>query len=243
MRVRSLFLYTLLCSAIFVLPATDTAAMLHRKILIIDTVMSARDSLTITVSGLDRKSGMIDARWFRGAVRKNRHPDFVVLVEPDEMICKTELQLPLDDSGGLLTIKNAFLIKEDTIRISRLPLLHNCFPDSTIYSISWFETDPSGQKELKQLSYEQKVLRSTKRPCKDRYPVLLPLSINGRSYEVPVVPVNHMDIRNWWHGYEQMSEQQLLKMLSSDQPYKYSGSQLAETNWLLDASIILHERD
>jgi hypothetical protein len=52
----------------------------------------------------------------------------------------TVIELPIDNSGGTLILKNVYNTLNDTIRIKRLTVLHNRIRDSITYEESWYRT-------------------------------------------------------------------------------------------------------
>lgn len=229
------------------------------KVLVIDTLVTVDSSLTIgTRDRIDSAKPtdfdftdslaslfLVKMRFLiRSSIVTNNTvnissvPLAILLYSPD-----TELQLPLDDSGGLLLLKGAYLLKSDTIRISRYTVFHNCFSDTIKEGIGWYKkynTDPPRDlKYLKSKRYPDKAVLKT---CKTIYPATVSITVNQKSYFfMPEIRQRKREM-TWYHGYKKINFLHLRsyeKAREKGKPVKYFAGYRDVYKSSLNAELVL----
>jgi hypothetical protein len=213
-----------------------------RKILIIDTVKdmtgqfpvdalipkdSAYFSDFVAVDTISPSYYVVERRHTVNRLFANVHPEhFPNLIMPIILRASaTDLELPLDDSGGTLTIKGAFLDFGDTIRISKFTVYHNCLPDSLKIRVHWFwDFNDSTHKDPKHLysKYKVKVIR---KECKADHPDFGSISVNGKNYSFPIHIASVTDAGMYYcNGHKRTNKwrrNRYERRITEGKPYKY----------------------
>lgn len=150
------------------------------------------------------------------------------------------LKLPIDDSGGELTIHNAFLLQSDTIHFTKLTVFHNCFPDSIFNSSSWYKR--IRQDTLDTLihlkhSYSEKIRN---KDCNPFYPKSIVSIINNVSYTSDLNKVQSGGEIAHYHGIPKMTKRRRRKYeddILSGNPYKYFHGSRVTKRYCLNVEI------
>ena len=213
------------------------------KVLIIDTVIGDITNFRVMVTKpMDSiASGNYENR-FRAEVDLGKYPNVQITIQGD--FPNSSVRLPLDDSGGYLSLENVFRIKSDTVRIRKLEIFHNCFPDSSFYTQTWYKTAyaDSNQKYIKIKTIKRAGIIYKKADSTFGNRSIL-ITINDECYIVPLALVrDHSCVTNYCHGHKTMGKwrtRRYEKREISGKPYKYFSGSIEVQIYVLRASIDL----
>lgn len=211
------------------------------KVLVIDSVIGVTDKIDILINtpfdtSLFEDFVKMDSLTTHHRVEENYivkiHPVsindsnpsvvFVLSAEDNESI----IQLPLDDSGGTMSLKGCFLTHGDTIHISRLNVFHNCLPDTIKCGKWWYKNyNADTTRELKLLRSRYKRPKAVIKENNCKWPDSVFLSINGKEV-VTEVKAKYSSAEVTWYcgGHRKMrvsNERRYDRRKMNGKPYKY----------------------
>lgn len=123
-----------------------------------------------------------DSAWL-SSISFSQFPNFTALIsiETDS----SNLRLPIDDGQGYLEICGLNLLRGDTLKISRLIVYNNCYPDTSLIVIRHLrKSSKSEEFKLKRLI---KKLKVNKPKCQKPPPDVLHIIINEKEYKAEIM--------------------------------------------------------
>jgi hypothetical protein len=176
-------------------------------------------------------------------INLNKFPNLIAKIVIDSQV--SVLIIPIDDSEGLLTINNIFQFKQDTIRVNRVNIYHNCLPDTIKSSLGWYRVHRNAvdsNQRFKQVSFKRYPDRVINKDCKISYPDSVSFSICNRIYKVQLQKTNHSVGVAWYHGNKKMShrkDRKYEKRRSDGKPYTYFAKSVEKYKTILEAEVFL----
>jgi len=229
------------------------------KTLIIDTLIYSNNTFPVEVSTtldstiandyekmdiLTSTALVSDGRIIRHtkqAVNYKNYPNVVLTIQIDNST--SEVTLPLDDSGGTLTLHNIYKYNYDTIRIIKLSVFHNCNSDTLKSEIAWYRkynTDSGSQ--LKQLKSKKNRNKPIAKECIPNIPHFFSITLNQQTYKITPQIFEWTYGTKWYHGHKKMSrrkERKYYQDLADGKPYVYFAAHELLYKYSLSASIDL----
>jgi hypothetical protein len=212
----------------------------REKLLVIDTLITENIDIKIDVrTAIDTNSlhniGYMDSLASKSLVLggyivkqlpiKTEISNQYKLVVPIALADSTAvIDLPLDDSGGVLTLKRPYFVSSDTIRINKLKVYHNCLPDSIKSTLSWYRNYNSDTgKQLKLLKAKKYPTKAVIKNCNQEFPNEISVVVNQQRVVLsPIISSNDNSI-SWYHGHKKGRRQERLYEThrSAGKPYTY----------------------
>lgn len=208
------------------------------KVLVIDTIVGDVSNFKITVN---RPEDSVLSENYIFAIRPKvdtgRHPSLIVIFKNESF--DSRLKVPLDDSEGYIMLRGVFRLTPDTIRIEKLTIFHNCFPDTIKYWQGWFRKYPSDTlKRSKFLKSNSRIGRIYLKECKMIYPKNISITVNNLEYLADVQVASESPSK-WYHGHKIRNEKRFYRRLSSGKPYKCFAATETLVHYMLKINIDL----
>lgn len=227
----------------FAILSISSSAQPIKKVLIIDTLSTPDSTFKVdiklpitppnTVEDLERIDSIsqhlfaLDGYFVKSAsapVNFSSKPQVVLPIEIEDT--SVIVDLPLDDSGGVFSLKGAYQLTVDTIRISKFIVFHNCFTDTIKRYMSWYlnNADTSEERKLKLLKYKAYRPIAVVKDCQPVVPAKYEMLINQIAYTISPVTEHRDPAPNFAHGYKKMSrrkERRYEERIANSKPYKY----------------------
>ncbi len=134
------------------------------------------------------------------------------------------IDLPLDDSGGVLTLKRPYFVSSDTIRINKLKVFNNCLPDSIKFTLSWYRNyNRDTGKQLKLLKAKTYTNKAVIKKCNQEFPNEISVVVNHQKVVLPPIISSSNNSISWYHGHKKGRRQERLyeTRRSAGKPYTY----------------------
>ena len=210
------------------------------KLLVIDTLLSENIDMNINVrtavdtnslhnldymDSLTSKSLVLGGYIVKRLPIKTEMSNQYKLVMPIALADSTAvIDLPLDDSGGVLTLKRPYFVSSDTIRINRLKVFHNCLPDSIKFTLTWYKNYNSDTgKQLKLLKAKTYPTKAVIKNCNQEFPNEICVVVNQQKVLLSPVISSNNSSNSWYHGHKKGRRQERLyeTRRSAGKPYTY----------------------
>ncbi len=206
--------------------------------LVIDTIVGDVSNFEINISHrFDSTPWNSEMSTIHPQVDTQNSPAVIVKFENESPT--SSLRIPLDDSGGYISFHNFFRLSADTIRIKKLLVFHNCFPDTVKYLQGWFRKYPSDtSRRSKFLKSNCRIGRIYLKECKMIYPKNISITVNNLEYLADVQVASESPSK-WYHGHKMRNEKRFYRRLSSGKPYKCFAAKETLVHYMLKINIDL----
>ncbi len=111
----------------------------------------------------------------------------------------TDLRIPMDNEGGFLEILNLYGQPFDTIRISKWKVFSNCYPDTFLFSRSYYKRNPDDT--LPNLFKHEEKLTITHKKCHNSTAKTICFMLNNVNYSLPTTMTLGNNLVTLSHGY------------------------------------------
>ena len=184
--------------------ATEVQKKSTTKVLIIDTIDRPLANFHILIEYPIDTNREYPRKQLTPDINYANFPNLVLPITVEQT--NSTIDIPLDDSGGSISIKHAFISNTDTIRIHKISILQNCFADTSKTSKTWFKNYQDTTRHSKTLKSKFRILKITPSQCDAQKEKKIVLVINNTKYIVPLEIRQDRSVVQLGHGWNKRNE-------------------------------------